>query len=144
LEGGEDPNETAINIYVDGSYVNGQYSWGIAVYENGKLIFTDKGIGEDVEAANLRNVAGEMAGAVKAIEWAEANSQMPITIHHDYSGLAHWAEGSWKAKNRFTQAYAVFTSQRLSWVRFNKVAGHSGIEGNEVADKLAGEAIKGK
>jgi viroplasmin and RNaseH domain-containing protein len=142
--GGEDANETKINIYTDGSFAKGRYSWGFAAYENGELIFNDKGIGEDVEAAELWNVAGEMAAVVKAIEWAEANSKHPITIYHDYTGLAHWAEGSWKAKNRYTQTYAAFTSERLSWVRFNKVAGHAGIEGNELADNLAKRALRNR
>jgi len=135
------PQETSVNIFVDGSYHCGRYSWAFAVYENGALIATDNGVGEDIEAANLRNVAGEMAGAVNAIEWAEANDKKPITIHHDYTGLAHWADGSWKAKNRFTQDYARFTSEKLNWVTFSHVAGHSGVEGNELVDKLAKEAL---
>ena len=135
------PQEASVNIFVDGSYHNGRYSWAFAVYENGGLVATDNGVGEDLEAANLRNVAGEMAGAVKAIEWAETKDKKPITIHHDYTGLAHWADGSWQAKNKFTQEYAQFTSEKLSWVTFNKVAGHSGVEGNELVDKLAKKAL---
>ncbi|HWQ61432.1 MAG TPA: RNase H family protein, partial [Negativicutes bacterium] len=65
----------------------------------------------------------------------------PVTIHHDYSGIAAWAAGDWKTNNEFTQAYARFIRPFLSWVSFNKVPGHAGVEGNELADRLAREAM---
>jgi ribonuclease H-related protein len=133
--------EKMIDIFVDGSYYQGRYSWAFAVYEGDQLMFSNSGVGEDAEAAKMNNVAGELAAAVEAMKWAEANKIQPIMIHHDYSGIAAWAEGSWKAKNRFTEAYAKFATARLSWIRFTKVAGHTGVAGNELVDKLAGEAL---
>ena len=130
-----------IQIYVDGSFSKGQYSWDFAVYEHGELTHADSGVGEDPEAAKMRNVAGELAGATMAIQWAEENGIQPIALHHDYSGLANWATKEWQAKNPFTAWYAAFASQRLSWVTFCKVAGHTGVEGNELADKLAKQAL---
>ena len=64
-----------------------------------------------------------------------------VRIHHDYSGIAAWAEGSWQAKNKFTQAYARFMQDYRELVRFVKGAGHTGVEGNEVADRLAKAAL---
>lgn len=133
--------ESSIDIFVDGSYYQSRYSWAFAVYEGDKLIFANSGVGKDAEAAKMNNVAGELAAAVEAMKWAETNKVQPIIIHHDYSGIAAWAEGSWKAKNRFTEAYAQFASARLSWIRFTKVVGHTGVTGNELVDKLAGEAL---
>jgi ribonuclease HI len=133
--------EAPIDIFVDGSYYQSRYSWAFAVYEGDKLIFASSGVGQDGEAAKMNNVAGELAAAVEAMKWAEQNKVHPIMIHHDYSGIAAWAEGSWKAKNRFTEAYAQFASARLSWIRFTKVVGHTGVAGNELVDKLAGEAL---
>jgi ribonuclease H-related protein len=133
--------ETAINIFVDGSYHQGRYSWAFAVYEGDTLLHSVSGVGSDPEAAKLMNVAGEIAAAVTAIRWAEENNIRPITVHHDYSGIAAWADGSWKAKNRFTAEYTKFVSDRLSWIRFNKVASHSGVVGNELVDQLASEAL---
>ncbi|KYZ76892.1 hypothetical protein AXX12_18490 [Anaerosporomusa subterranea] len=135
------PEETALNIYVDGSYLMDRYSWAFAVYEGNDLLYSSNGVGTDEEFAKQQNVAGEITGAIKAILWAEENDKRPITIHHDYSGLAHWPDGSWKTNNKYTTEYAEFTSSRLSWVKFRKVAGHSGIEGNELVDKLAKEAL---
>jgi ribonuclease HI len=133
--------ESTVDIFVDGSYVNGRYSWAFAVYKDSNLLFTNSGIGQDAEAGKMNNIAGEIAAAVQAIEWAEENNIKPIIIHHDYSGLAAWADGSWKAKNKFTETYAKFASRRLDWIKFNKVEGHTGVAGNELVDKLAGEAL---
>lgn len=129
------------DIFVDGSYYKNRYSWAFAVYQAGNLVFSDSGVGQDCEAAKMNNVAGELAAAVKAIEWAELHNLKPITIHHDYMGIAAWAEGSWQAKNKFTLSYAKFASANLSWVQFEKVEGHTGITGNELVDKLAKSAL---
>lgn len=131
------------HIFVDGSYKKdtAQYSWAFAVYHDGTLLSTASGVGEDAEAATMRNVAGEIAAAEEAINWAAANNIKPITIHHDYMGIAAWATGAWQAKNKFTKAYASFTKGELGWVSFNKVQGHSGVQGNELVDQLAKEAL---
>ena len=129
-------------IYVDGSYINGRYSWGFAVYDNGSLVDYANGIGTSLTAARLRNVAGEMQGAMEAVLWAEANGIEPVTICHDYEGIAAWPLRRWQAKLPETREYAVFMQPRLGWVKFQKVAGHTGVEGNELADRLARQALK--
>ena len=52
-----------------------------------------------------------------------------------------WIEGH-LAKLPETQAYALFMSNYLDMVEFVKVAGHTGVEGNELADKLAKAALE--
>lgn len=132
------------DIYVDGSYDNSKkkYSWGFAVYQAAELIHTASGIGEDAEAAATRNVAGELEATMKAVQWAGAQEVDSVTIHHDYIGISEWATGKWKTNNTTTQSYASFIRSYIGWVSFNKVAGHTGVPGNELADKLAGEALK--
>lgn len=132
------------DIYVDGSFQKGtnQYSWAFVVYDGNELVFSDSGVGDNSEAASIHNIAGELAAVMRAIKWADEQNKKPITIHHDYVGIAAWATGDWKAKNKFTQAYSSFVAAYRSWINFNKVRGHSGVEGNEVADRLAGEAIR--
>jgi ribonuclease HI len=131
------------DIYVDGSYDNNkkQYSWAFAVYNGSEVIHTANGIGENADAVSTRNVAGELEATVKAVQWAEKQDVQSITIHHDYIGISEWATGKWKTNNNTTQTYACFIRPYLDWVYFNKVAGHTGIEGNELADKLAGQAL---
>ena len=135
------PSARHYDIYVDGSYSDGRYSWAFAAYEDGKVLHQASGVGEDSEAAVIRNVAGEVAAAEEAIKWADKEDVGSITIHHDYIGISEWATGNWKANNKITQGYARFVSSHLGWVKFNKVSGHSGIAGNELVDKLAGEAL---
>ena len=129
-------------IFVDGSYRHGCYSWGFAAYQDGQLVFEDKGRGNSPEAARLRNVAGEMAGARQAVLWAEVQGEEAITICHDYEGSAAWPLKLWQAKLPETKAYAEFMSARLNMVRFQKVEGHTGVEGNERADQLAKAALE--
>lgn len=133
-----------LHIYVDGSYMKGQYGWAFVVYDGEERVFSDYGLGEQAEAVAIRNVAGELAATMRAIKWAKDHlaGKQGIVIHHDYMGIAAWAEGSWQAKNPFTQAYAQFVKPALKWVQFQKVQGHSGVEGNELADKLAKQAIE--
>lgn len=133
------------DIYVDGSYDNSKkkYSWGFAVYRGSEVVHTASGIGENAEAAATRNVAGELEATMNAVLWAEAQQDIDsITIHHDYIGISEWATGKWKTNNTTTQGYACFIRPYLTWVSFNKVAGHTGIAGNELADKLAGDVLK--
>ena len=129
-------------IYVDGSYFNGRYSWGMAVYLNGQLIHTANGVGTSADAAKLHNVAGEVEGAMQAVKWAEQQKLEKIVICHDYIGISEWAERRWKTNTTTTAAYASFMADYLGWVRFQKVAGHTGVKGNELADQLAKKALE--
>lgn len=131
----------ALKIYVDGSYAGGAYSWGFAVYDGETLVHTASGRGESADAAKLHNVAGELEAVVHAVEWAKAQDAPQIVIHHDYSGISEWAEKRWRTNRAMTQWYAAFMEPHLSWVRFKKVAGHTGVAGNELADKLAKSAL---
>jgi len=132
------------DIYVDGSYDNSKkkYSWAFAVYDGSQVIHTSSGVGQDLEAVAVRNIAGELEATTEAVTWAETQDIGSITIHHDYIGISEWATGKWKTNNKITQSYASFIRPNLSWVRFNKVAGHTGVEGNELVDRLAGEALR--
>jgi len=129
------------DVYVDGSFNGVNYGWAFAVFSGEDEIYRECGAGTNPEAAIIRNVAGELAATMRAIQWAD-KQKIPIIIHHDYTGIAAWATGEWKAKNTFTQAYAQFVQPYLTRIKFCKVAGHSGVKGNELVDRLAGEALK--
>ncbi len=128
-------------IYVDGSFLNGRYGWGFAAYRDGVLIHTANGSDDKEEAAALHNVAGELKATIEAVRWAREEGFSPITIYHDYAGISEWALGNWKTNRDLTRRYADYISRHLSWVNFCKVTGHTGVVGNELADKLAKDAL---
>lgn len=127
-------------VYTDGSFCKGRYSYGYAFIKNGEVVFESNGVGEDLEAASMRNVAGELAAVVHAVEKAKTLNAR-ILIYHDYSGISHWVTGDWQAKNKFTQAYVAFMRAHNGLYEFKKVAGHSGDRFNDYVDRLAKEAL---
>jgi len=66
-----------------------------------------------------------------------------LTIYHDYEGIAKWPLGLWKANKEGTIAYKSYydkISQSVN-IKFVKVKGHSGDKYNDVADRLAKQAL---
>lgn len=138
-------DEEGLFIYVDGSFSvdKGNYSYGLVAVKDGEIIYKDKGKGFDKEAISLRNVSGEVLGARMAVEYAIENGFKEITIAYDYQGVESWALGTWKRNNRITIDYNEFMQSKMNEVkiRFKKIKGHSGHKYNDLADKLAKEAL---
>ncbi|KGK89797.1 double-stranded DNA-binding protein [Desulfosporosinus sp. HMP52] len=133
-------NNVDYEVYTDGSFVNGKYSYGYAFVKDGEVVLESNGVGEDLEAAAMRNVAGEIAAVKHAVEKAKSLN-VRIRIFHDYSGISHWVTGDWQAKNKFTQAYVKFMREHQGLYEFKKVAGHSGDRFNDYVDQLAKKAL---
>ncbi|MBU5451222.1 viroplasmin family protein [Acetivibrio sp. MSJd-27] len=138
------PGEDELYAYVDGSFdvKTGRYAYGVVLLTSSEEICRN-GVGEDREAANMRNVAGELAGAVYAMEYALNHGYSKLVIFHDYEGIARWAKDEWKANLDSTQKYKLYYAgikDRLK-VIFQKVAAHTGDHYNELADSLAKQAL---
>ena len=99
--------------------------------------------GEREEYAEMRNVAGEILGAVTAMQEAKKRGIKKLTIVHDYQGIASWCTGEWKTNKEGTAAYKAYydSLQGSMDIQFKKVKGHSGDAYNELADELAKEAV---
>lgn len=130
--------------YVDGSFNSQTHKYGYGVILSvGDKKYEFSGNGCEPDMCSMRNVAGEILGATRAIQEAIKMKLPEITIYYDYQGIENWATGAWKRNKNGTIAYYDFiqeASKRII-INFKKVKAHSGVELNEFVDRLAKDAI---
>ena len=153
LAGGPETDEgkfpEGVRAYVDGSYdsANERFSCGVVIVEtdaDGNSETTELNAAFDnKEAAQQRNVAGEIMGSKLAIDHCIASGIKAVEIYHDYEGIGAWADRRWKANNELTRGYRDFVEEARKTIdiRFVKVKAHAGNKYNELADKLAKKAL---
>ena len=134
-----------VYAYIDGSFdrINGIYGSGVVIVDGDKK-HEYKHAGNREDYAQLHNVAGELEAA-KFVMWYAVDKKIKeITLFYDYQGIEAWAVGDWKANLPYTQDYVKFYNKVKTAIKVNfvKVKAHTGIELNEVVDKLAKEAIE--
>lgn len=141
----EDKKESAekdeLVVYVDGSYRNSDksHSYGVYMFNDEEEYTYSKRFFKD---SDMRNVSGEIKGAMRAMEEAAKLGKKKIYLHYDYEGIRSWALGFWKTNKDGTIYYKNFydsIKDKLE-VKFIKVEAHTGVKYNELVDKLAKEA----
>ncbi|MDU5417873.1 ribonuclease H family protein [Peptoniphilus harei] len=141
----EEKKESAVKdelvVYVDGSYRNKDksHSYGVYMFNDEEEYTYSKRFFKDSE---MRNVSGEIKGAMRAMEEAVKLGKKKIYLHYDYEGIRSWALGFWKTNKEGTIYYKNFydsIKDKLE-VKFIKVEAHSGVKYNELVDQLAKEA----
>ena len=141
----EDKKESAEKdefvVYVDGSYRNSDksHSYGVYMFNDEEEYTYSKRFFKD---SDMRNVSGEIKGAMRAMEEAVKLGKKKIYLHYDYEGIRSWALGFWKTNKEGTIYYKNFydsIKDKLQ-VKFIKVEAHTGVKYNELVDKLAKEA----
>lgn len=135
----------SIEIYVDGSYSPNPplYSSGWVAVKNNEIIKKNSFCDNDERYIESHQVPGEVFACIDAINWAKAENYDNVTISYDYQGIEKWATREWKANKSISKDYVTLfdnASEGIS-VSFNKVKAHSGINFNEIADKLAKGAL---
>jgi len=137
-------DENRAIAYTDGSYhaASHEYACGAVLFYGGQKILFSKKYNDPV-MADMRNVAGEIMGAVEVIEYCVENNIPALEIRHDYEGVGKWAMDEWKTNKEGTRQYAAFcksVADRLQ-LSFVHVKGHSGDQYNDEADALARKAL---
>ena len=131
--------------YVDGSFEkdNGVYGYGVVFIEKNGTIEEHFDSGREESYQSMRNVSGEILGALKATSLAVEKGYSSIAIFHDYQGIASWAKGEWKCNKEKTIEYRekMLSYQKQIKITFHKVLAHSGDYFNERADILAKQAV---
>lgn len=88
----------------------------------------------------LRNVAGELMAAMKAVQFALKHNLTDIELRYDYAGVGEWVSGKFTTENsEYYEKYAVWMREmgkRLN-ITYTQIPGHSGDYYNELADVTA-------
>lgn len=137
----ESAEKDELVVYVDGSYRDSDksHSYGVYMFNDEEEYTYSKRFFKD---SDMRNVSGEIKGAMRAMEEATKLGKKKIYLHYDYEGIRSWALGFWKTNKEGTIYYKDFYDfirDKLE-VKFIKVEAHTGVEYNELVDKLAKEA----
>ncbi|MDZ7819239.1 MAG: ribonuclease H family protein [Aliarcobacter sp.] len=153
----KDDEEEYIRIYCDGACSGnpGNAGSGLAIYSNKKNPVLLYGAYEEVGTNNIAELNALHQALIIA---RQSNSQNIISIFSDskYSidCITTWAYG-WK-KNGWTKKGGEIKNLELikeahqlyeklkDKIEINHVKGHSGVEGNELADRMAVHTIKAK
>ena len=141
----KDLDDNEMIAYVDGSFKEGikHYGYGVVLFSNeGKESYSDSGSEEYL--LKMRNVAGEIKGAITAMNIALEKNKDILYLHYDYMGIEKWAIGEWKTNKEGTKEYKEYydsIKNRLH-VIFIKVKAHSGNIHNEEADALAKKSLE--
>lgn len=135
------PEEGKLLAYVDGSYDDSlkKYAFGCVFLLSDGRIFTEYGNGDNEKSLQHRNVTGEMLGAMFAVKFAMLNGFRGVEIRYDYQGIEKWVTGEWRARTELTGIYAKSMREwsRNIPLRFTKVAAHTNVRYNELADRIA-------
>ena len=147
-----------LKIYVDGSYkpsVNPDVAgWAFAAYnKDGVLLHSSYGL---VKNPVSRQIDGELQATLEALKWVKSNKEkhLPtggkVIVFHDYEGIGRWARNEWKTNTELTKRYKESVNELMLdlisgdaqiEILFSWVKGHSNNAGNDLVDRLAGQAV---
>lgn len=136
-----------VQAYIDGSYntASEKYSYGMVVVKEDVILHIENGASEDNSSKDIRQIAGELKGAIKALEYARDNGIKELILIHDYVGVCYHATGFWERKEESSKKYYAdfnyLTEANGIKVTFVKVDSHTGDLFNEIVDEFAKKAI---
>ncbi|WBW98689.1 ribonuclease H family protein [Oceanirhabdus sp. W0125-5] len=132
-----------IEAYVDGSFniATERFSYGLVILKDNTIVHAENGVAEDDSKKKQRQIAGELLGAERALEYACESQEKQVKIYHDYVGVRNHVTGEWQRKEESSQLYYEKMNRLINEndlnVEFVKVDSHTGDLYNEVVDELA-------
>ncbi|NMM65049.1 reverse transcriptase-like protein [Clostridium sp. P21] len=138
--------EDCLHIYVDGSYNSSteMYSYGVVAVRNNIVEYIDSKASKDSSKRNIRQIAGELEGAIKGVEYALDKGDRKVVIFHDYEGICHHATGFWERREQSSAEYYEKMNKLMNkgiQVIFVKVDSHTGDFFNELVDEKCKEKL---
>lgn len=144
-------------IYADGACQPnpGESGSGIIVYKNNKLVRLFYGNYKEYATNNIAELEALLKAiqlAIKCIESGEekvdilTDSQYSIKCITEWIGnwlKTNWKNGSVKNKEIIKSMYEIYFPYKNNII-ISHVKGHAGIEGNEIADRMALHALHTK
>jgi len=146
-ESGEYPVD-CLHIYVDGSFSteSERYAYAFVAVRNDVIVNIENGISKDNSQKKLRQIAGELEAACRAVMYAYSQGEKKVAVFHDYAGISHHALGTWERKDQSSKKYHEIMNKLMSEngmeIIFVKTDGHSGDIYNEMADNFAKLPLK--
>ncbi|MFA9399416.1 MAG: viroplasmin family protein, partial [Clostridiaceae bacterium] len=138
--------EDCLHIYVDGSYnINTEkYAYGMVAVLNDIVLYIESNASKDNAKKNIRQIAGELEGAIRGVEYSLSRGDKKVVIFHDYEGVSHHATGFWERKESSSIEYYTKMNKLISQgieVIFVKVDSHQGDLFNELVDEKCKEKL---
>lgn len=134
------------NLFCDGGFKDEMISYGVYIEGAMKEVLDCGCIEPFGFPSQSRNIVGEVLGCLAGLQLCGMLGYKRINIYHDYEGLGRWVSGAFQAKSeiaiRYLNTYNQIVQKYGLACRFFTVSGHSGIRGNEIADKLSTRARK--
>lgn len=141
-----------LDIYIDGSHIKGTKRKGFGgycLYKDIEYRFSGICTQEFMSQAfdincikYLSNPTMELVACAIALKSFE-NKNVNLIIYADYKGVEYWINGNWKAKKTYIKKLVSYCQDQIELIHGNvtfvKVKAHSGIKGNDEADKAAKE-----
>lgn len=140
-----DKNKNLLIIFTDGSSRGnpGIGGWGaIVIYDDGRLKVKEIG-GREKRTTNNRM---ELMAVIKALEAFPGDAKIYTDSSYVLNGITKWIfawqRNNWKIKSGdpvlnqdlWEELYELVSKRKIKW---NLVAGHAGVSGNERCDQIA-------
>ncbi len=136
-------NTKGFSAYVDGSYLDGSVGYGAVILEDGNIVEELCGPISDPDAVKSRQVGGELKAVTEVLSWCMEKGIPHIAIYFDFLNIEKWATGAYKTNTPMTIDYKRFIDSCPVKIEWHKVASHTGIPLNDLADELAKKGALG-